>query len=153
MEYTHNQKENLAEQIQKIKKKKDLINIINIIMNDPNVKSKLNTDDQPFVENSNGLHMFFHLLDTSTYQKIEKVINNINNSNTISESNTQSQDSDKQRDYRPYFHDEFPSERNMSPKLRYSNREKSLMKRRKYNKDINNEEEYCDFNVTQSPTI
>lgn len=150
MDYTHSQKEKLAEQIQKIKVKKELINIINIIMDDPIVKSKLNTDDTPFVENSNGLHMFFHLLDNTTYQKLEQIINN---NNAISESNTVSQDSEQQRDYRPYFHDEFPSERHMSPKLRYSNREKSLMKRRKYNKDINNEEEYCEFNVTQSPTI
>lgn len=145
--YTQNAKEKLAEEIQQLKKKKDLVRVVNIIIEDSVIQEKLNNpEDNPFTENSNGMFMFFHILKTTTYKKLEKLLSKIKNERKEQkDSNTASSE---KRDYRPYFHDEFPSERHMSPRLRYSNREKNLMKRKKYDQEINSSEKYCTFDVS-----
>lgn len=132
-EYTHDMKKKLAQQIQGIKSKKTLIEIGCIIQ-----------EDSPEIsENSNGLFMFFESLKDETYEKLSKIVNGQKNSNSDSPAS-------EQKSYKPFFHDEFPSERDMNPKLRYNNKEKSLIKRKQYDKEINGDEEqeYKDFDVS-----
>ncbi len=53
--------------------------------------------------------------------------------------------------YTPYAKDEFPSQQGISPKLKFSNREKSILKRRRYDKnitkDIDSDVIYTSFDV------
>lgn len=124
--YTHEMKKKLAKNIQKIKKKEDLAKIVDLIMN----------DDPYYRENNNGTFFFFNKLKNETYAKIEKELNEIISKKRNSESSTS-----EGRKYTPYAADEFPSQKGISPKLKFSNREKSLIKRRRYDKNINQDVE------------
>ena len=89
------------------------------------------------MENNNGVFMFFHKLKNETYIKIDDELKKISASK---KSNTES-DNSENRKYTPYAADEFPSQKGISPKLKFSNREKSLIKRRRYDKNINKDVE------------
>ena len=130
----------MALQIQGVRSKKILIEIYHVVQ-----------EDSPEVsENSNGMFMFFESLKDETYVKLQKIIDNHNK--TIKSASTTDSSTSEQKSYRPYFHDEFPSEREMNHKLRYNNKEKSLIKRKQYDKEINENEEveYCEFDVSMT---
>ena len=65
--YDHNKKLDLANKINKIKKKEYLVNIFKIIT----------TSSKEFTENTNGVFVFFHNLDDETYEKLESYVNHI----------------------------------------------------------------------------
>ena len=65
--YDHNKKAELVRRINKIKKKEYLINIFNIIT----------TSSKDYTENTNGVFIFFHNLEDEIYEKIESYVNNI----------------------------------------------------------------------------
>ena len=58
----------------------------------------------------------------------------------------------KKKKYVPYVKDDFPSQRELCPKLKFSNRERNLIKRCRYDESINMDNEsniiYQDFDVT-----
>jgi len=125
-EYSHDMKKRLANRISKLKKKEDIIKIYEII-------SRENTD---FTENSSGLFLYFHKLSNKTYYEIEKYLAFIKkNENLIS---TDSASTEK-KEYVPYYQDDFSSQKIISPKLKFSNKEKNIIKRRRFEDIINNE--------------
>lgn len=129
--FSHKRKERLANKISKIKRKKDLVKVYEIIQ----------SDNDQYVENNNGLFFMFHSLKPETYKKLEKFIVEINNKRTNCVDSATSED---KLEYKPYAQDEF----SLSPKLKYSNKEKNLIKRRQYDKDVSNENVvYKNFDV------
>lgn len=145
--YTHGMKKKLANKIKKIKRKEDIARILNIIL----------ADNPSYMENSNGLFMFFHKLEDSTYNKISEELKKINKTKKyFNESSINSETLSEKKEYKPYAKDEFPSQQGISPKLKFSNREKSLIKRRRYDKNINQDVDsdvvYTSFEVNLSDT-
>ena len=140
--YTHDMKKKLANKIKKIKKKEDMAKILNIIL----------VDNPSYMENKNGLFMFFHKLKDCTYEKIDKELKNINRKKKYYTESINSENLSERKEYRPYAQDEFPSQQGISPKLKFSNREKSLIKRRRYdkniNEDVNSDVVYTNFSDT-----
>ena len=149
-EYSHKRKKKLADKISKIRKKKDYVKILQIIKE----------DKKDITENNNGLFMYFHDLNDETYYKLENYLHNLNKKrNYYPDSTSEGQTSSiSQKEYNPYVTDEFPSQKGISPKLKYSNKEKNLIKRKRYDKNINSENNvddtilYCyyDTNLTDS---
>lgn len=132
MSWSHEQKKKLAARVQKLKKKRQMVRVLEMVVADSAV------DLEQCTENHNGVFMFFQSLHDATYEKIDEYLTDV-------ESKVADLSSE-QPDYSNY-RDEFPSEHRMSPKLRYSNREKTLMKRRRYNQE-ETDETYCQFDVS-----
>jgi hypothetical protein len=134
--YSHDKKKKLAQQISKIKNKEYLIKIYEII-------SENNTK---FDENNNGLFTLFHKLSDDTYKKLDNYIKIIK-----SESKDDDPQSSENKNYDPYCASDFPAQDKLSPKLKYSNKEKGLLKRQRYDENINSDSKnnviYCDFNT------
>jgi len=164
--YAHEKKEYLAKKISTIKKKEDFVVIYNILTKDDFFsKTKL-------MENSNGIFMHFHKLSDETYIQIEQEFKKqkekkkqalkISLNSTILSANS---DSLQLSSETPNFNildnnnnnnkEETEEETNnntkqvsyVSPKLRYSNRERNIIKRRKYDKCLT---EVSNLNTTQS---
>lgn len=138
--YTTEEKEKLARKIGLIKNKEHLIKIGKIIMADKKC--------QGFTSNNNGSFTYFHILSDSTYSKIEKFINKIRKkkldktkSDTFSETAT--------FDYQPYSQEEYQPENEFNTKLKYSNKEKNLIKRKLYDKAISESNEIVKKNNKQ----
>jgi transketolase len=150
-EFTHKKKVKLANKISKIKKETDYIKIYKIIGEDVNAGNN--------VQDSSGIHMFFHKLSTETYLRVEEELKKIKHKYNIVDSTSSETYSDK-KEYKSYTEDEFPSQKDISPKLKYSNKEKSLIKRRRYEKSMNDDHDndsevvYTSFdvNVSESET-
>ncbi len=115
--YSHEKKKKLAERISKLKKKEDMVKILEIIYQ----------DNKDITENQNGLFMFFHNLNNVTYCKIEAYLK----SSTIKKS-SEVDETASEKEYTPYDTNEFPDQDTLSPKLKYSNREKNIIKRQRY---------------------
>lgn len=144
--YSHAQKKRLAGNIQLVKSKRLLVQIYNIIKTDVMERTESEQNDSMEIsENTNGMFIFFGSLQDDTYAKLDKLVTEYLEKKKRKESD---ETETEHKTYRPRFYDEFPSDRDMSPKLRLNNREKSLMKKRAYNKEINAEEEYEIFDVT-----
>ncbi len=126
--FDYHKKIELAKKINKITKKKHLINIFNIIQNYNNAE---------YTENDNGIFILFHNLPNDIYFKIENYVNDVyfkhqqkklNNeltTNTID--NFSNSDSSTNLNL---------NINNLSKNL--SNKEKILLKRKKYEEYINN---------------
>lgn len=150
--YSHERKQKLADKIASIKKKKDLVKVFEII----NEENPQVTENK--TENNNGLFMFFHKLENRTYYKIEKYLDKVNKERHYYSDSVNSANSDtcsEKREYVPYMKDEFPEQTGISPKLKFSNKEKNWIKRRRYDHTINSENVnedvvYCQFDVTIS---
>jgi len=134
--YTRHKKEKLVEKINQLTKKEDYIQVYSIIKN---------REDKPTKEVGNTTLMFFHDLKDETYDEISKYIKK------IEKKNKKTNPKNKSQEYKPYSSDEFVSNSTMSPKLKYSNREKNLIKRTRYDKNLEEENGsdvmYCKFNV------
>lgn len=140
--YTHEKKKRIAKKIEKIGKrnKKEIVKIYEIIQNDKKVQ-----EQKLMTKNDNGYWMFFHKLEDTTYAKIELELANIyNRSSPIG--------SDTIDDYKPYVQEEFPSQKGMAQRFKYSNKEKTLMKRQMYADKISMDNKsdviYTVFDVT-----
>lgn len=130
---SHEEKTRLSERISKIDKKDDYIQVLKII-NDNN-KDMF----EHMTENSNGIFMFFHKFSNITYIKLKKYLDNLDNLNNLNDSKI-GQKPEKQ-EYVPYEKSEFPIQDGISPKLKYSNREKNIIrKKKKYDKEMKNSE-------------
>jgi len=132
--YTRAKKEKLIEQINKLEQKIDFIKIFGIIKSNEDILTK---------ETSDSILMFFHDLKHETYEEIDNFLKTKKNNENGSDDNVQ--------EYKPYAQDDFPGNKHISPKLKYSNRERNLIKRTKYDKDLEQENGtdimYCKFNV------
>ena len=119
-------KKDLANRIQKIKRKNILKKIMKIIIK----------NNEKYLENNNGVYMFFHNLKNETYSELEICLKSIekkikNKSNLTNESPL----SDTK--YKPYI-EKNNNILNQSNILRLSNTEKNLIKRKAYDKKIEN---------------
>lgn len=128
--YSHDKKERLVSRINKIKRKKDLVKIYKIITDN----NEINTN-----QNDNGIFIVFNNLSDDTYHKINILLNSIENRSKSSISNSSAMSDECNIDYKPYANDDFPSQSGISPKLKYSNREKNIIKRKRYDININSE--------------
>ncbi len=127
IKFSHAQRKIIANLIGNIKKKKYLIEIFNIIQQDPS---------SSYVENNNGLHMHFDKLNAHTYKKIDDYLKNLkNNKCKILATTSETSLSDKS-DSHPYSNDEYSSHHASMPKLKLSNKERNLLNRKKYDKAI-----------------
>jgi hypothetical protein len=150
--YTFDQKKKLATQLSKIRNKTDALYVYEII-------NKLN-DKCPTKENNKKTLLFFHELTDETYDELEKFIKLLKKKkrklsqlqtsdsiDTISQSQSTSQTN---TDYKPYAIDEFPSQKDFTPKYKFSNKEKNIIKRKNYDNKINKDSDeivYTKFNV------
>ena len=124
--FNYELKKELAKEIEKIKKKKYLLNILKIIFeNEPNKK---------FIENDNGIFMFFHNYKNETYIKIKNYIKKIKNN----KKNTTSEDSItlSENKYIPYESDNANMSNLKINSIRLSNKEKNLIKRKVFSNNL-----------------
>lgn len=126
--FNYDQKKNLAKKIEKIKKKKYLVNILKIIIQ--------NEPDKKFIENDNGIFMFFHNYKNDTYIKIKNYIEKIKKKkkNTISEDSQTLSDNK----YMPYENEILELSENKNNSIKLSNKEKNLIKRKVFNNKLKN---------------
>ncbi len=122
--YDHNKKLELANKINKIKKKDYLVNIFKIIA----------SGSKDFTENTNGVFVFFHNLDDEIYEKVETYVNHIYKLHRKKHSvkNILSSElSDSIINYSDTIESELPdTEHDTNKEL--SNKEKMIMRRKKY---------------------
>jgi hypothetical protein len=121
--YSLEDKKKLVKRIENIKCKKHHCEIYKIIKSD-NI-NKINKK----MKNNNGIFIFFNTLQNDTYKKLEEYINQIKKKNTDSAS-------DSYIEYIPYSPTNYPFENDF--KLKYSNQEKNLIKKKIYTNTINN---------------
>jgi hypothetical protein len=121
MEYSYEMKQQLANEIEKLRKKKYLINILKII--------KMKNPDIEITENKNGIFIFFNDLTNETYndlktyiiqlkEKKEKTLDSVDSNVFLTASETET-----------------------NTKLKYSNREKSLIKKKLYDNVVSTQNE------------
>ena len=124
--YSYEKKKRLADKISKIKKKEDMVKILEIIYD----------DNKNITENQNGTFMLFHNLDDSTYNKLEaylKTLSKKRNTNSVT-----SDSISEKKEYKSYVEDEL-EQSSINLNMKYSNKEKNLIKRSRYDNLINSE--------------
>lgn len=130
--FTYEKKKKLADKISKLKKKEDIVKILEIIYE----------QDHSVTENQNGLFMIFNDLNDATYHKIDLYLKSI----TKKHSSPASETTSEKKEFISYVKNEFPDQDNFNPKLRYSNKEKNIIKRQRYEKMITSEKD-SDENI------
>jgi len=130
IKYTHDQKMELAGKINKIKNKEELIIIFNLISKDPII-----IKNNQIMENSNGVFMLFNKLSTETYIAIEQELKKLKLKRKMGASLITS--SENRVDVDTGGENSSTQEISSPQNDRLSNREKNLIKRRKYDKNIN----------------
>ena len=130
--FTYEKKKKLAEKISKLKKKDDIVKIFEIIYE----------QDQSVTENQNGLFMIFNNLNDATYHKIDLYMKSI----TKKQSSPASENTSDKKEFISYVQNEFPDQDHFNPKLKYSNKEKNIIKRQRYEKMITSEKD-SDENI------
>lgn len=129
MKYTYARKRNLIKRINEIDDKCYLIDIFNII----------SIDNPEVTETDDGISIVFDSLSDETYAKISSYV-------TKYKKNMKDIEKKNNHDYNDHLKN--ISVNNMfQPKLRYSNNEKSVLKRRQYVQELNNECEYQEFDI------
>lgn len=126
-DYSFEQKERLARRIQKLRKQMYISDIESIII-------KYNPD-LDITTNPHGKFMYFQDLKKETYYKLERYVRKILKIKTLSET---SENPQHISEIIKYSEDDEPFSNN--PKLRYSNKERNLIKRKIYDKQINGEQ-------------
>lgn len=119
--YSYEMKQQLTSEIEKLQKKRHFVNILRIIKsNNPNIE---------LTENKNGIFLFFDNLTDKTYIDINTYLQNIKNKKKNEKIDTDLLLSLTETD-------------TIDTKLKFSNKEKSLIKKKMYNNvvDIQNEE-------------
>lgn len=152
--YSLEKKNKLANKIRQIKDKVCLRKILDIIYEE-NPKLKVNKDDK-------GMLMFFHNLNIDTYFRLEKYLKKVEKAKLIMQNKTITENSEifkseeKNISEKNNSNEKVNTENNNSSDIdysntrtryRYSNKEKSIIKRTKYEKIINNDEPIEDNSV------
>ncbi|AYV83574.1 MAG: hypothetical protein Hyperionvirus8_58 [Hyperionvirus sp.] len=138
-EFSFEQKERLARRIQKLKKPKYYLEIEKII-----------TDNNPqldITENPSGKFMYFQNLTSETYVALEKYVRKILKVRVAS----LSEDGGVLKLSSPALssenaEDPFLSNSTGNGKLKYSNKERNLIKRKMYDEEINKEQSEASTN-------
>lgn len=130
--YSHDDKCIMAEKIKKIDDKQKIFAILKIICKDnPNISY-----------NSNGIRLYFHDLPDDVYDQVNVELDKYVIDDTIPE----------KVEHTPYHNEEFPTNNNLSPKYKLSNKEKNLIKRLMYDETINIDNDngtvYQKFDIT-----
>lgn len=140
MSVTFDQKKIIKYRIEQIKNKNCLIEIYEIIKRDNSIN---------ITENNNGMFMHFNNLKNETYLNLEKYLNNvekiIKNKNDISSnlSELNSNISENNSDIM-----------SIGSKLKLSNKEKNIIKKKQYDKIMSEESEcFKDIVYTKFETI
>jgi hypothetical protein len=144
--YSVSKKRQLVAKIGKIKDKKVLCEIYRIIQTHNNTNPK---------EVNKHLFMFFHDLTEETYIKIGVYLKKYKKDNKKVDIIKESDTIITTDEYNPYTRDDIISQRNLSPKLKYSNKEKSLIKRRIYDNKLTENTEnviYCKYDTPSTPS-
>jgi len=125
--YPYDKKKRLAKKISQLKKKEDMVKILEIIY----------ADNKNITENQNGLFMFFDKLNDSTYHKIDLYLRSI-----VKKKISEEESSEKNK-FTTYAKNEFSdtvlNPVSDNPKMKYSNREKNIIKRQRYSEQLNSE--------------
>ncbi len=140
--YSYEDIEKLSQKIQKIKRKKNLEDIRDIIIN--------NNPELNVTENSNGIYLCFNQLSNDTFLKVDKYVKKYfeNEANkkistdmaiTITSTVTED-DNNKVTSYiqENYLYDD-------NSRLKFSNKEKNLIKKRLYDKALKINSEVNDY--------
>lgn len=148
--YTTKHKQKMADKISKLKKKEDLIKVAEIIYK----------ENPAITENSNGIFMFFHKFSDETYTKIETYLKEVQErDNLTADSETNDSFSDPRsptHEFKAFDVDEFHSQDGISPKLKLSNKEKNVLKRKRYDNSLSIENNthsdiiVQEFNITNA---
>ena len=134
VQYSYEKKKRLAKKISTLKRKQDMVKILEII----------SEDDANITENQNGLFMFFHKLNDSTYHKIDLYLR--------STTKKKPSESSEKSSFVSFAKNEFSDTKTKTisennPKLKYSNREKNIIKRQRYSERLHSESN-TETNVT-----
>lgn len=132
MEYPYEKKKKLAKKISALKRKEDMVKVLEIIY----------ADNKNITENQNGLFMFFDKLNDPTYHKIDLYLRSIAKKHTIDESSDITVSSEKSKFVtfaKNEFSDSVLKTVSDTPKIKYSNKEKNIIKRQKYSKQLHSE--------------
>lgn len=127
--YPFEKKKRLASKISNMRNKTHLRKIKKIIFEEnPNITAR---------KNSQGYLMFFHNYNDSTYHKLEKILNKIKEIDLVKQTQSLTETSDNMMlsSEEPYVTDYSKAR----TRLRYSNREKRLIKRKIYEEIIKND--------------
>jgi hypothetical protein len=140
-EYSFEKKKKLASRISDMKNKDHLRKIRDIIFTEnPSVSAK---------KDSGGYLMYFHNYTNDTYYKIEKYINRLEREKLERQTRSITENSDH-----ILFSSEDPNiDYNSQSGLRYSNREKRLIKRRQYEDIINEKLTDEDMNTEKETNV
>lgn len=123
-QYEHDDVKKLEHMIRKIHDKNKLICIFNII--------KKHNPKLIVTENDNGIFLKFSNLNTQTYIELEAYLKKIFDRKRLL---TEQSESFKSC-YTPYSQDDTFCDQKISAKLKFSNKEKTLIKRKLYDKTI-----------------
>ncbi len=138
--YSYEDIEKLSQKIQKIKRKKNLEDIRDIIIN--------NNPNLNVTENSNGIYLCFNQLTNDTFLKVDKYVkkymeieNNKKNSTDVAITMTSTIEEEKK--VTSYIQENYLFDDNS--RLKYSNKEKNLIKKRLYDKALKINSEVNDY--------
>lgn len=138
MPYTSERKNKLVKRINALKDIDDKTRVYEIIIENENVESR---------ETGGKIIMLFNKFTDSTYTKIDKFLKTVEKSKKIKPDDVIQCD-----EYKPYSDAEFPSDSKLAPKLKYSNKEKNLIKKKRFDKRLAEENgtdvEYQDFDLS-----
>lgn len=138
--YSHTKKKKLAEKLEKLTNKKDLKMVKKIIYD--------NNPDMDVVKKSTCILMYFHDLTDKTYSELDDYITKkllkecakkVQNMNEL--------ESAMSSDCNNLSSGSSGSKKEKKNKYKYSNKEKNLMRRKKYEKTLN------ELNGTEKPTV
>ncbi len=143
--YSYDDMEKLSQRIQKIKKKKNLEEIRDIIIE--------NNSDINITENSYGIYLCFNQLTQKTFQKLEKYVKNyfdIEKNNKTSSAYNIPYSSTNDEENVKYSTNDFLYEQNS--RLKFSNKEKNLIKKRLYDKALKINSEINEYEKNCQPS-
>lgn len=140
MEYTPDKKKKLADRISKLKRTEDQEAVFKIIY-------QVNKN---IMENDNGIFFHFHELDDATYHKVDQYLKSLTKKKSSDDANTLSDTKSDTKEYVPYSKNDFPDQDLLNSKLKYSNKEKNIIKRQRYDDLINTE---SNSNIYQRITV
>lgn len=122
MSYTHEDKQELADKIAKLKKKEDFVKIFEFIYE----------ENKSFNNKANGIFLYFHKLSDETYKKIDDFLKELDEKKkTVTTSSPDNK----------VFNtvDEFNGYSNIGAKFKISNKEKNIIKRCRYDSTLASE--------------
>ncbi len=133
MAISHDRKRVIKDKIEKLKKKRHLIEIFKIISSDANINKS---------ENNNGIFLYFNNLKDETYIKLERYLDMIELEDNVTE--TEFSATFSESNSTNIIDEDYGS------KLKLSNKEKNIIKKKQYDKILS--ESRVDFTTDEEAT-